>query len=332
MDLLLIIRGLAAIAVIVWHAGGYHGGLSVINIPGRTAVWIFFGISGYVIAHGFIHRRYTLTLVDLRDFYTNRFLRIYPLFWALSALGWITELLSTGNNPLSLGDLPAQLFAFQFNQNYILNGVFWTLGIEIHFYLLAPLLVAPFLIRGHNLRLLVALSLYTAMVCWNYYAVERFGWSFDGRNIISNLPHFFIGMIACQIVSTFKPNTLRLSVSIASACALLVLTNWLYHQHPGQFWSVNGILLVDSMILLFVFAHASCEHGRFKTHPVFIVFAFLGTLSYGVYEWHSYLMKYIPQISEHAIPLIAISIFTAYVTYRLIELPALKLKREHLLN
>ena len=270
-----------------------------------------------------------LTLGDLRDFYTNRFLRIYPLFLALSALGWITELVSSGSNPLSLIELPAQLLAFQFNQNYILNGVFWTLGVEIHFYFLAPLLVMLFFRSTGRQQLLLAFSIYIAMVYWNYYAVKQFGWSYDGRNIISNLPHFFIGMIACQIVSTLKPSALRLSVSTASACALLSYTSWLYHCRPVQFWSVKGILLVDSIILLFILAHASCERGRFKTHPVYIGFAFLGTLSYGIYAWHSYLMKYIAPLSDNPLALIVVSIAAAYVSYRFIESPALKQKRRH---
>ena len=45
MDLLLIVRGLAAIAVVFWHGfGAYHVNeiSPLINIPGRTAVWIFF--------------------------------------------------------------------------------------------------------------------------------------------------------------------------------------------------------------------------------------------------------------------------------------------------
>jgi len=45
MDLLLIVRGLASIAVVFWHGfGAYHVNeiSPLINIPGRTAVWIFF--------------------------------------------------------------------------------------------------------------------------------------------------------------------------------------------------------------------------------------------------------------------------------------------------
>lgn len=332
MDLLLIIRGLAALSVVVWHAQGYHGDFpSVVNIPGRTAVWLFFGISGYVISYGFIHKRYTLTLPDLKDFYTNRFLRIFPLFLALSVLSWITVLVSTGTSPIGFRDIPAQLFAFQFNQNYILNGVFWTLGIEIQFYLLAPFLVMPLLVKRLKSAVWLGFLLYVGIVSWNAYAVKQLGWSYDGRNIISNLPHFIIGMIACRVVSD-RSNIMRASISIISACALLIATNWLYHNAPGKYWSVKGIILVDLIIILLIFTHARYEKWNVKTQPVYVAFSFLGILAYGVYAQHGYLLKYIPWMSDHVIVFIVASIFMAYVSYRLIELPALKLKRHHSLN
>lgn len=100
MDLLLVVRGIAAISVLVWHAVGYAGGWALINIPGRTAVWVFFGISGYVISHGFINKKYKLNELDLRHFYLNRILRIYPLFLLLSFLGWVTIYIKSGESPV----------------------------------------------------------------------------------------------------------------------------------------------------------------------------------------------------------------------------------------
>ena len=124
MDLLLILRGLAALSVIVWHTVGYQNELpSLLNIPGRTAVWLFFGLSGYVIAYGFVHKRYKLTTADLKDFYINRFLRIYPLFLILSLISYVTSLIINGHPPIALADLPAQLLAFQFNHSYVLSGL-----------------------------------------------------------------------------------------------------------------------------------------------------------------------------------------------------------------
>lgn len=328
MDLLLTVRGLAAVAVVVWHAEGYLGRLpALINVPGRTAVWLFFGISGYVIAHGFVHRRYSFTLSDLKWFYANRFLRIYPLFLVLSGLSLITEFLAAGRSPISWSDVPAQLFAFQFDQEYVLNGVFWTLGIELHFYLIAPLLLAPLLIKNTSRSCLLALGLYALMVLWNRYAVARLGWSYDGRNVVANLPHFFAGMIACRFVASSKLGPAWASVALTTACILLAYTSWLYHHHSGQFWSTRGILLVDLIIVSLIVAHAGWESRRPKPYSMYTALAFLGTVSYGIYAWHSYLMKYVPYMAGHTLVLIVSSVLTAYASYRLVESPALRLKR-----
>jgi peptidoglycan/LPS O-acetylase OafA/YrhL len=184
----------------------------------------------------------------------------------------------------------------------------------------------PFFIKNGPRGYILAL-LYVAMLAWSAISYRYLGWSFDGRNVISNLSHFFIGMIGCHIASTFKPNALRAAASIAGACILLGLTNWVYHKLPGGYFSTAGLLCVDLAILLFIFAHGSLEPRKFEKHPLYIAFAFLGTLSYGIYAWHSYLMKFIPAISNRVFILVAASIAVAYISYRLIESPALKLKQ-----
>lgn len=330
MNLLLIVRGLAALAVVVWHVTGFRGEYpAVLNVPGRTAVWLFFGMSGYVIAHGFIHKRYQLNTADLRDFYINRLLRIYPIFLLLSILGWLAEYLLSGVSPLALTDIPSQLMAFQFDQNYILSGVFWTLGIEMHFYLLAPLFVLPLLLNERKQQLLIGLGMYAASIFWIYFSITHLGGSSDGRNVLMNLPHFLAGMIACRFVADFKPSQSRLVLSIAGAVFLLMLSNYAYHRLPGVYWSKFsfGVILVDMSVLLLILAHVSFPQGEHNAR--FRTFTLLGTLSYGIYAWHPYLMKYIPQLEGHLLLVMAASILAAYISYRFVEVPALMLKRRH---
>ncbi len=327
IDLLHVIRGLAAISVVIWHAVGYEGGLSLINVPGRTAVWVFFGISGYVIAYGFLHRRYLLDGPGLKHFYLNRFLRIYPLFLLLSLLGYLTLWISSGVSPIGWRDLPEQFFGLQFNHSYVLNGVFWTLGLEIQFYAIAPVLMLPFMLKSARLRLAVVFLSYVAFSLINLLLIKRYGWSPDGRNIISVLPHFFAGMASCWLVVGVEKSNTRALAYLILAMTLLVVSNYLYHVRPSYFWSLRGVFLVDLMIVVFVFAHASlnikCSEGVSLTR----VLVWLGTLSYGIYAWHAYLMATFVGLATNWHLLLLISIASAYVSYRIIELPALKLKR-----
>lgn len=326
-DLLLIVRGIAALSVVLWHAGGYLRPYpDWMNVPGRTAVWLFFGISGYVIAYGFVHGRYRLNAIDLKDFYVNRFLRIYPIFLTLTLLGWATEVMRMGGSPLSLEGIPAQLLAIQFNQNYVLNGVFWTLGIELHFYLLAPLLVIPLLSEQRSRYLWAPACLYLASILWSVYAVKKLGWSFDGRNVVACIPHFLAGMIACRMTAQVLPDNSRFWRVLAVAIILIVTTNILYHLYPKYFWSPLGIVLTDVAIVLLVIAHA---HWAGQRTPAVAALTMLGTLSYGLYAWHGYWMKTVPEFVDHVVVLSGLSLLSAYVTYRCIERPALRFKRGH---
>ncbi len=333
MDLLLIIRGLASIFVVFWHGfGAYQAGdLSpLINIPGRTSVWIFFGISGYVIAYGFIHKKYNFGVESLKNFYINRFLRIYPLFICISFFTWAIEFTLSGKSVLGFKDIPSQLFGLQFNHSYTLSGVFWTLGIEIQFYLIAPALVLLFYILNKRLALVVGLLLYVILVWLQDFLVIKYGWSWDGRNIVSNLPHFFIGIIGCSLVSGIKPSNTRLVLCISMSIFLLGLSNFLYHKNPNIYWSSDGILLIDALILILIIAHGSINQVTCK-NKVYLIFGFLGALSYGIYAWHPLLMKFVDNIEEQpfyiSVVILLTTIVIAIISYKVIEMPFLKLRR-----
>lgn len=333
MDLLLVIRGLAAISVVFWHGyGAYHASdiSPLFNTPGRTAVWIFFGISGYVISYGFIHKKYDFRFESLKNFYINRLLRIYPLFFCVSLFAWAIEFTLSGKSPLGLKDFPSQLLGFQFNHSYILSGVFWTLGIEIQFYLIAPVLVLLFTTLSKRLSLVVGLLMYVILLGLQDFLVIKYGWSYDGRNIVANLPHFFIGIVGCTLVSGIKPSNFRLVLCTFVSIFLLVLSNYLYHKNPTIYWSSDGILLIDALILILIIAHGSIKQAACK-NKAYLVFSFFGILSYGIYAWHPLLMRFLDNIQEQpfyiSIVVLITTIMIASISYRMIELPSLKLRR-----
>jgi peptidoglycan/LPS O-acetylase OafA/YrhL len=327
MDFLLITRGLLAISVVMWHFSGYQSKFyPLLNLPGRTAVWLFFGISGYVIAYGFIHKRYKLTLSDLKDFYTNRLLRIYPLFFFISVITLITQFILSGELPIGIKDIASQFLFIQFNHSYTLSGVFWTLGIELQFYLIAPFIAYLLFLNLHNKMYFLPPLLYLISISIIYYATHVMNWSFDSRNIIGNLPHFISGMLACYFVSKISPTRKKMFYSVIFALILLGYTNWIYQYNSGKYWSIKGILLVDMIIFLLVYAHANTKSIHFRFRSIEYFFSMIGILSYGIYAWHSYLIKYVPLISFDLLRLTIATVVFAFFSYRLIELPALKIK------
>jgi peptidoglycan/LPS O-acetylase OafA/YrhL len=81
------------------------------------------------------------------------------------------------------------------------------------------------------------------------------------------------------------------------------------------------------MILLFILAYATFDKEKTSTSYLARGLAWMGTLSYGIYAWHAYLLTHVPWLSGHAVLLLVASITVAYLSYRLIELPAFRLKQ-----
>lgn len=135
-------------------------------------------------------------------------------------------------------------------------------------------------------------------------------------------------MVGCRVVSKVNINNNKIILYLFSLMALilLLLSNWLYHNNPAIYWSIKGIILIDTMILILILIHSMCEKMDVNNNLAYKILSCLGILSYGVYALHGGLIKYIPSLQQNAFLLLVISISLAYVSYRLIEKPALKLK------
>jgi peptidoglycan/LPS O-acetylase OafA/YrhL len=143
-----VLRAFAALGVLAGHAYSL-GGRSVpiqaaqwYDVPLKTTatgVWLFFGISGYVISKPFVDRLLTgRRPPDLVPYALRRALRIFPLYWvALTAV-------------IVLGGVRATNWQYAVHYALLHNlvpgreqalfGVAWTLTLEILFYCLVPLL------------------------------------------------------------------------------------------------------------------------------------------------------------------------------------------------
>jgi peptidoglycan/LPS O-acetylase OafA/YrhL len=71
------IRVLLALAVIFSHTGSH------VLVGGEAALQCFYLISGFLISYILQN---TAAYGSIRNFYLNRFLRIYPMYWAVALL------------------------------------------------------------------------------------------------------------------------------------------------------------------------------------------------------------------------------------------------------
>lgn len=326
VDLSLILRGLFATAVVWWHTvGAYHTDTIPhwLNVPGRVSVWIFFGLSGYVIGHGFFSGRYRTDLAGLRVYLSRRAARILPLFWLVTALAVALTLARGGPLEVSAGNLVAAVFALQWSNTRYFVGVFWTLGLELQFYLIAPALMALLMARRRaTLPLLGALWLALMLA---------FGADIDNRSVAGNLQHFLAGIAVAALVvrrpGIFARNTARRALGTGVA-ALVLLGLLSLHYGIGSFWDGSGALATDLLIVLLLLCHAFTERLALPAGRPGRAAMVLGALAYGLYAWHGLWLTFVPGLEGQFLALWTLSMVSAWASYTALERPAIRVARQ----
>jgi peptidoglycan/LPS O-acetylase OafA/YrhL len=135
-----LLRGLAAIAVLVYHDKVFLG---VELLPSAyLAVDLFFLLSGFVIAHNYDAK--IASGMSLTDFVVQRLIRLYPCFLLTFALGFLIasgryirdagymdvwRLLGAG--AANLFFLPAMVQPYKLDNLFPFNGAAWSLTFEL---------------------------------------------------------------------------------------------------------------------------------------------------------------------------------------------------------
>jgi peptidoglycan/LPS O-acetylase OafA/YrhL len=340
--------GLRAVSFFIVFAA--HAGLDRV-VPGGFGVTVFFFLSGYLITTLMRLEADRTGHVNLKNFYLRRALRILPPFYivlltatALAEAGFLR-----GTVPLQAMPVASQMLHFS---NYWLakngwggiatgTGVYWSLAVEEHFYLLFP---AVFL----ALKRLRLTGRQMASVFWSSCAVV-----FIWRCVLVFLLHV-------SVDRTYLCSDTRLD-SIAFGCALAVWNNpvldgaggrqprsklWRYFVFPAGVvllfltfvvrepafretlrYTVQGIALTPIFIAAV----------RWPQWPVFRLLnwqpmRFVGTLSYSLYLVHQVALAVVAQHSRlagapRALVAWVVSLAVAWAMYLLVERPCAKLRR-----
>ena len=327
---------------------------------GNLGVQLFFVLSGFLITGILLDVRektrtaYTIG-VGLRRFYARRFLRIFPLFYATLAVGWIIGL------PNIRASLPWHaVYASNFYVAFVNHtpgeaSHLWTLAAEEQFYLVWPCVILLLPMRflkplfciliatafawrliGTALRMdpftLQALPINTV----DFFAfggflalLHREGLPSDGRHVLFNR-----GLLVFAAVA-FLPSAI-LNLAGAHVFALGGTTL----DVPVQ-W--ERIVLPSAAAFLFVNAIHHASHGiggRLGSVLEHRVLLHLGKVSYGLYLLHLPLMAAInlllvgagwnamePRSWALFVPKAVVTALVAMMSWRFFEKPLNGLKR-----
>lgn len=307
------IRGIAALLVLLFHweqffpAGGewiqqYVPKDSLIDPTiyigfGWMGVPLFFILSGWLLGGQVISANINVSF--LRRFWTRRILRIYPAVWAeLIILLLVAQMLpglitQAGYDTLHLQfllwlNLPPAMAA-------PLNGVWWTLPVELGFYLLLPLL--GWLTGFLSWRALLGGSLAITM-SWRLWIFL----SADVENYLVVLPVLdsLIGTLFTFMLGfslNFLPQSRTIKVRraglIVGITCLLCLMQWQLVMND-QYWVGHWILVVWPPMVAAALALIICQldypspNLRWLSSPILVWF---GHVSFGVYLWHFQVMR-----------------------------------------
>jgi peptidoglycan/LPS O-acetylase OafA/YrhL len=299
-------RGLAAIAVVLFHFtnNGWlpkEHWLANLGWYGHLGVRAFFVMSGFVVPFAMWRGGYTGQ--HFFSFIARRLARLYPPY-AVSVCIMGVAALFVGT-PVSLASLAAH--AFYLNDLVgmpWLMEVYWTLAVEVQFYLLIALIWRVVAVgRSGPFVLLAIATIAATLLPWPERSLPNYG------------TYFLLGVAAFRWHGEIGSRAIN-----GAVVALAVLAIW----RENEFHSACAAMLPLALLALPITVP---RWGRF-----------LGDVSYSLYLFHMVTgaalltgLGMLPLSADLRVPLVfvalAISLAGAALAFRWIEAPAMKLAK-----
>lgn len=346
------LRGIAALAVVGFHF--YRGSplqanlttifpspISFLLSHGALGVEIFFIISGFVIAHSLSQARITYAFVKI--FIIRRLIRLTLPYWTIIFITVVVKLLSNIVFIDRVDLLPekqsilAHIFYLQdiLNINQI-SPVFWTLCLEVQFYLFFLLLccfsswlqqqfaIKSILVPSSLLAFIVGLPLsYISIVC----ALEFIRLPIPGT-LIPYWHLFFIGVTIYWVAFNFVKRPWLLLVGLPYFLAIIS------HSRSLSFEHICIILITG--VIIYVAASRNKLHLWLRNDWL----QYLGKISYSLYLTHvlfgSRLINLGYRLNQENIGwaltlfilAVGFSLFVAHYFFLIVEKPTLNLSKQ----
>jgi peptidoglycan/LPS O-acetylase OafA/YrhL len=331
------LRGLAALLVFFFHIDvhvfhdypklpiprdsfTYHFVLGDFDL-GKYAVGVFFMVSGFLIP-----ATLNATGITLRTYAIHRFFRLYPAYWLSIVVFVMVELVLARHANLNLRDLLVNVTMLQkFLGVPDVVGAYWTLQIELIFYVLCALLF----LSGQLFRreLVIAFALAAAILCaWLRY---RTGKELPVALFIALALMFLGDCLRAHAGGGLSGRrvawiTTAVSLALAPICLLA------YKSEGIRYWLSYSAAIATFLTSFIARGHIS----RFSLANK--LGQFLADCSYSVYLLHGTVglatARYVYATTGNpgwtALWAIGGTIVLAYLSYRLVEYPGIRLGRK----
>jgi peptidoglycan/LPS O-acetylase OafA/YrhL len=345
------LRGIAALSIVFYHL--YH--LTGINIPEifkfiardfGYGAHLFFVLSAFSLMHS---TECTMSRSNwTRDYFIKRFFRIAPLFYLLIVFVLTGQIVAHGK----VVDIPTILlnvfFVFGFTPSSGIVWGGWTVGVEMIFYVLFPVLLIAIRTTRTSLIYLFAavfISCVSRYIFHEQYLrtipLAQYDW-WGYFSFLPNLFFFVIGICAFKLKNTFTRESIALRFLIP-LIAVVIVGVLLLSEMDKPLRSNSGRLdlLVWGIGFGALCIWQSIRPGFWSANKIF---RYVGERSYSMYLLHpviivflkGYIIKFyvclVPYVGAYAfficsIIVLGIVLIVAEIAYRTIEVPGIKLGR-----
>lgn len=334
------IRAFSFLFVFVGHAGYGH------IVPGGFGVTVFFFLSGYLITTLLRREQASSGRISYPNFLRRRFLRIAPSYLVVLAAAVFLAATGALAADLTAGSLLSQLLLFN-NYWQVGNGlvgsapgtgVFWSISVEEHFYLIFPLVFGWLTLkfRSEWSRAAVIAAVCGVILAWRCVLVLGMG-ADPLRTYVATDTRadsiLFGVLLGLALNPAWGPTVAwkRLRWFVAAALVALALTmvprSDVFRETVR--YSLQGVALLP--LFLAAVAYATNPLFRWLNLPWL---KWMGRLSYGAYLVHFIVLEltwaYLPLPTPVAAAVaLAVTFVLAECLYRSLDVPIMKMRARY---
>ena len=343
-----LLRAFAALAVVVYHviehskwtAYPMDGPLVTFRI-GWIGVDLFFVISGFVITYSAILLWRAQPEAFQRRYWARRISRIVPLY-ALTMLAWML-FIGPAWPSISLGGMAWQLFAhltfihgFFASTHGSIDGVNWTLAIEMQFYVGVALLIG-WIDRTPAWRIV----LWAFAVAWAWRATmfvvhghaDSYALFMYATQLPGTLDEFAAGIVLAK--SVIDARGTRQPLGWLAAAGATGYAAMAMYWARAEYWNDAAMVIFwrsSAAVFLFCVVAAAVHLPQAIARRWLKPFDSLGEISYGIYLWHLFAIQLVVFAlgmarGEALVAVVATTVLLSAASWRYFERPIMRMAR-----
>lgn len=322
------IRGWAALLVVIAHVPN-------INQPsfGASGVWLFFVLSGFLLYLSFENSNLKELASKTPTYLYKRAFRLVPTYY-VTIIGYAIAYTFIYNVSMLGWSIKHGLFI-------VASGHFWSVKVEIIFYLILPLSLIFIAVSKNNVtKSLVSLT----MIPIIYYLFEF------KKIIVINaasapdlslfLTPFYIGIFLAINRHTFNQGVSTLLFYVGFFFLVFLSLDFplfLTLREALTDQAVNNMGWRYPYIMYFFAGMAVL--GAYKANSLILnnkAIISLGTVAYSFYLWHILVITLVEKVTNNTITALTLSILGSYVlsyfSYKYVEKPSMNYPKKHPLS